>query len=213
MATHSLESAIRDFSSDMTDIDRSIIEALGRGEDQAYAAVIDALHGPVYRFLLRLCRDSGLAEDMTQETFLAVWQGIGSYQGRSKFKTWVFGIAYHRHLRQRDKRTVETVELVEWDRSDQSDLSTVVAEAEEHALVRRAVYGLPDPYREAVCLVHLDGLTYREVAEVLGIPIGTVKSRMNGAFKLLREKLRECGGQDNDVRQPEGVPGRRTLFL
>jgi RNA polymerase sigma factor (sigma-70 family) len=180
----------------MIDIDRSVIEALGGGEDQAYAAVIDALHGPVYGFLLRLCRDSGLAEDMTQETFLAVWQGIGSYQWRSKFKTWVFGIAYHQHLRHRDKRAVETVELVEWDRpdqSDRSDLSTVVAEAEERALVRKAVYGLPDPYREAVCLVHLDGLTYREVAEVLGIPIGTVKSRMNGAFKLLREKLRECG--------------------
>ena len=197
----------------MTDIDRSVIEALGRGEDLAFAAVIHALHGPVYGFLLRLCRDTGLAEDMTQETFLAVWQGIGSYRGRSKFKTWVFGIAYHQHLRQRDKRAVETVELNESDVSDLSDLSTVVAEAEEHAMIRRAVYGLPDPYRDAVCLVHLDGLTYREVAEVLGVPIGTVKSRMNGAFKLLREKLGECGVQDNDVRQPEGVPGRRTLFL
>ena len=200
----------------MTDIDRSVIEALGRGEDRAYAAVIDALHGPVYRFLMRLCRDSGLAEDMTQETFLAVWQGIGSYQGRSKFKTWVFGIAYHQHLRQRDKRAVETVELVESDMSDASDLSdlsTVVAEAEEHALIRRAVYGLPNPYREVVCLIHLDGLTYREVAEVLDIPIGTVKSRMNGAFKLLREKLGECEVEGDDVRQPEGVPGRRTEVL
>ena len=200
----------------MTDIDRSVIEALRRGEDRAYAAVIDALHGPVYRFLLRLCRDSGLAEDMTQETFLAVWQGIGSYQGRSKFKTWVFGIAYHQHLRQRDKRTVETVELNESDLSDlsdPSDLSVAVAEAEEHALIRRAVYALPNPYREVVCLIHLDGLTYRDVAEVLGVPIGTVKSRMNGAFKLLREKLGECGVQDNDVRQPEGVPGRPTEIL
>ncbi|MCX6376796.1 MAG: RNA polymerase sigma factor [Armatimonadetes bacterium] len=197
----------------MQGIDRSLVERLRRGDAVAYELVIDELRAPVYRFLLRLCGDTGNAEDLTQETFLAIWRGIGAYQGRSQFKTWVFGIAYRQHLRQRDKRTVETVELIESDLSDMSDVSTVVAEAEEHALIRRAVYGLPNPYRDVVCLIHLDGLTYRDVAEVLGVPIGTVKSRMNGAFKLLREKLGECEVEGDDVRQPEGVPGRRTEIL
>jgi len=198
----------------MVEIDRSVIERLIRGEDRAYALVVDELHGLIYRFLLRLCGDSGLAEDMTQETFLAVWNGICSFQGRSKFKTWVFGIAYHQYLRQRDRRAVETVELVEWDRSDRSDqsdrsdLSAVVAETEEHALVRRAVYGLPRLYREAVCLVHLEGMSYREAAKVLDVPIGTLKSRMNGAFRLLRERLAECEVEGDEVQRPEGMPGR-----
>lgn len=178
----------------MPKIDRSVIQALRRGEEQAYALVIDELHAPVYRFLLRLSGDSGIAEDLSQETFIAVWQGVGSFRGRSRFKTWVFGIAYRQFLRWRDKRTVETVQ---WE-SDRSDLSDLVAESQEQACVRGAVYGLPDPYREVICLVHFDGLSYRECAGVLGIPTGTVKSRMNVAFKLLRKALEEQG---NEIRQ------------
>ena len=184
----------------MAEIDRSVIRGLRQGEERAYALVIDELHVPVYRFLLRLSRSSGAAEDLTQETFIALWQGIGSFRGRSRFKTWVFGIAYRQFLRWRDKRTVETVQW-ESDRSDQSDrsdLSDLVAESQERARLRRAVYGLPDPYREVVCLVHLEGLTYRECAGVLSIPVGTVKSRMSGAFTLLRKALEE---QDYEIRQ------------
>jgi RNA polymerase sigma-70 factor (ECF subfamily) len=182
----------------MAEIDRSVIQALCRGEEQAYALVVDELHVSVYRFLLRLSRDSGIAEDLTQETFIALWQGVGSFRGRSRFKTWVFGIAYRQFLRHKDKRIVETVELVDSDLSDPSDLSELVEESQERARLRRAVYGLTDPYREVVCLVHFDGLSYRESAEVMGIPIGTVKSRMNVAFKLLRETLEE---QDYEIRQ------------
>lgn len=182
----------------MPEIDRSVIQALRRGEEQAYALVIDELHVPVYRFLLRLSGDSGIAEDLTQETFIAVWQGVGSFKGRSRFKTWVFGIAYRQFLRWRERRTVETVESDPSDLSDSSDLSEMVQESEERACVRGAVYGLPDIYREVVCLVHFDGLSYRECAGVLGIPTGTVKSRMNVAFKLLCKALEE---QDYEIPQ------------
>ena len=94
------------------------------------------------------------------------------------------------------------------DQSDRSDLSTMLAEAEEHALIRRAVYSLPMLYREAVCLVHLEGMSYREAAKVLDIPIGTLKSRMNGAFRLLRERLAECEVEGDEVQRPEGIHGR-----
>ena len=185
----------------MAEIDRSIVQALRRGEERAYALVIDELHAPVYRFLLRLSRNSGVAEDLTQETFIAFWQGIGSFRGRSRFKTWVFGIAYRQFLRHKDKRIVETVELVESDLSDPSDLSELVEESQERARIRQAVYALPNQYREVVCLVYLDGLTYRECAGVLSIPVGTAKSRMNSAFKLLREELSESEVQDDEMRQ------------
>ncbi len=83
-----------------------------------------------------------------------------------------------------------------------------VIEQEGQRRVRAAVYSLPYPYREVVCLVHLEGLSYREAAEVLTVPVGTVKSRMNGAFKILRQKLGECGVSDDEMRQAEGLPGR-----
>jgi RNA polymerase sigma-70 factor (ECF subfamily) len=185
----------------MVEIDRSVIEGLRRGDMRAYEVVIDELHRPVYRFLLRLCGNASTAEDLTQETFLAVWQGIGSFQGRAKFKTWVFGIAYRQYLRCRDRKTPDTLPLDEdRDQADCAELSAVMHKTERRHMVREAVYGLPDLYREAVCLVHLDGLSYREAAEVLEIPVGTVKSRMNAAFQLLREKLGRCEVDDDEMR-------------
>lgn len=199
----------------MPSIDRSTIEALRRGEERAYAAVIQELDVPVYRFLLRLSGDSGAAEDLTQETFLAVWQGIDRFMERSKFATWVFGIAYRQFLRHRDKRMPETTNQ-EWepcDVSDMSDPSDTAVRADEREQIRQAVYSLPHPYREVVILVHLDGLSYGETAEVLEIPVGTVKSRMNGAFRLLREKLRGIEVQGDEMRQSEGLPGQRIDVL
>lgn len=173
----------------MRDTDRTLVERLRRGDARAYELVIDELHKPVYRFLLRLVGNQRDAEDLTQETFLALWRGVSDYQARSKFSTWVFGIAYRQYLRHRDKRAIETVELMESDGSDMHDVSDEVAQSEERERVRDAVYALPDLYREAVCLTHMDGLSYRETAEALGVPIGTVKSRMNVAFQILREML------------------------
>ncbi len=192
----------------MPNIDRPVIEALRRGEEQAYKAVIDLLLGPVYRFLLRLCGDSNTAEDLTQETFLAVWQSIGSFKGEAKFKTWAFGIAYHQFLRYRDMRVVDTAPLDESEQDDRSlDPLAALQEADEKRRVHEAIEGLPDTYREVFCLVHLEGFRYREVARVLGIPLGTVKSRMNVAFKLLRERLGGSEVQGNEVRKPESLSG------
>ncbi len=198
----------------MAEIGPSTIEALRRGEEQAYAEVVNELLAPVYRFLLRLSGNAGTAEDLTQETFLAVWQGVESFQQRSRFKTWVFGIAYRQFLRHRDRRTIETVPLdEESDSSDKSDPSDLVLAGAEQQRVRQAVYSLPDQYRAIVCLVHFDGLTYREVAEISDVPIGTVKSRMNSAFKLLREKLGGNEVECNEMREPESLPGQRTDIL
>jgi RNA polymerase sigma-70 factor (ECF subfamily) len=198
----------------VAEIGPATIEALRRGEEQAYAAVVNELLAPVYRFLLRLSGDSGTAEDLAQETFLAVWQGVGSFQQRSRFKTWVFGIAYRRFLRHRDKRTIQTVELSDLSEpSDRPDPSDMVIAAADQESIRQAVYSLPDQYRAIVCLVHFDGLTYREVAEISDVPIGTVKSRMNSAFKLLREKLGGNEVECNEVREPESLPGQRTQLL
>jgi RNA polymerase sigma-70 factor (ECF subfamily) len=198
----------------VAEIGPSTIEALRKGEEQAYAAVIDELHAPVYRFLLRLSGDSGTAEDLTQETFLAVWQGLGSFMQRSRFKTCVFGIAYRQFLRHRDKRTVETVPLDEGrDEAGSPDPGDLIADMDEREHVRRAVYSLPHPYRAVVCLVHFEGLSYREAAEVSDIPVGTVKSRMYGAFRLLREKLGGNEVQGYEMRESESLPGQRTEIL
>jgi RNA polymerase sigma-70 factor (ECF subfamily) len=190
----------------MADIERATIEGLRRGEEQAYRAVVERLLGPVHRFLLRLCHDPGAAEDLAQETFVAVWQGLGSFQGRSRFTTWVFGIAYRQYLRHRDRRGVETVPLEAEDHAASADPATLLVEAEARHRLSQAIADLPDPYREALCLVHLEGFSYREAAQVLAVPIGTVKSRMNAAFTLLRERLGESEVDGDALPTPEGLP-------
>jgi len=191
----------------MPGVDPGMIEALRRGEDRAFTAAVDLLLGPVYRFLLRLSGSPGVAEDLAQETFLAVWQSIGTFEGKSQFKTWVFGIAYHQFLRYRDKPKVETVQLDEARHEGETvDPEAFLLESDEQQRVRQAIYALPDPYREGFCLVHLEGMNYREAAAILGAPIGTLKSRMNVAFKLLREKLGRSEGRHNDVRESESIP-------
>ena len=177
----------------MAEIDKATVGALLRGEEDAYSAVIDRLYQPVYRFALRLCHDSAMAEDITQETFLVVWQQAGSFKGKSRFSTWVFGIAYRRFLRIRDKRAVQTVSIDEISCESPCDPCEQMQAADLQIRVREALDSLPDIYRHVVFLVQIQGLTYSEAACVLDLPIGTVKSRMNYAFNILRGEL---GGEE-----------------
>ena len=192
----------------MADIDSETLAGLKSGDDDAYLRVIAEMKGPVYRFAVRLCRDRDTAEDITQETFLAVWRNIASFEGRSKFSTWVFGIAYRQYLaaRRTEDRSPDTVPLEDRHEADHAhDPGIALAEADRRDRLRRAVYALPDPYREVVCLVHLEELTCREAAEVLEVPIGTVKSRMSCALRLLRERLRGSEVLPNDEREAENT--------
>lgn len=178
----------------MADIDRSTVKALVKGEEAAYAQVIDRLYQPVYRFACRLCHNSAAAEDITQETFLAVWRGVGSFRGKSRFSTWVFGIAYRQYLRVRDKRAVETAPIEEnHQRMSSDDLCERMQLADLQVRVRKALESLPDIYRHVVFLVYVQGFTYSETACVLDVPVGTVKSRMNYAFNIPRGEL---GGEE-----------------
>jgi len=171
----------------VADIDLSTVKALVRGEESAYAAVIDRLYRPVYQFAFRLCEDSAAAEDITQETFLAVWKRVASFEGKSRFTTWVFGIAYHEFLRARD-RAAPTAPLDEQACLEPREGTRA---ADDRIRVRDAVDALPDLYRQVVFLVYIQGLTYREAASVLDVPVGTLKSRMNYALNLLRDELTE----------------------
>ena len=188
----------------MKDVAAKVIAAVVRGEDGAYVHVIDALYVPVYSFLRRLTRRSDIAEDLTQETFVAAWQGIGSFRRESRFSSWVFGIAYRQYLRYRDSCSPESMPLDEYvDREDRSPIGNPYDAEDERLRLRAAVDALPALYAEVVSLVHVNGLSYRETAHVLSLPIGTIKSRMNYAFKLLREILGESEVQDHEVQEPE----------
>jgi RNA polymerase sigma-70 factor (ECF subfamily) len=120
----------------------------------------------------------------------------------------VFGIAYRQYLMHLSRHKVEILPLddcpADGEVADPNDL----LEATEKAYrVRDAVDRLPEIYREVITLVHLQGLTYREASSVLDIPIGTVKSRANSAFNILRNVLEENEVSDCDLQQSESISG------
>ncbi|OFX14574.1 MAG: hypothetical protein A2Z18_11290 [Armatimonadetes bacterium RBG_16_58_9] len=191
----------------MVDIDQTVVRSLMAGEDSAYEAVVDSLYESVYRFALRLCGDSATAGDVTQETFLAVWQDIKSFKGKSRFTTWVFGIAYRQVLSACRKQATETAALDRWQEPHSFEPQESLRSVNEALWIRAAVESLPDPCRHVVLLVHVQGLNYREAAQVLNVPVGTVKSRMNNAYSLLRCRLEKADEVVcNEVRQLESLP-------
>jgi len=176
----------------MAHIDQTIVQSLMAGEHRAYEAVVDMLYESVYRFAYRLCGDSATAADITQETFLAIWENVGSFKGQSRFKTWVFGIAYRQFLRVCEKQKAESRVLDRLRDPGSSGSQAFPWRMDKSLWIRDAVDGLPDVYRHVVLLVHVHELSYREASQVLGVPLGTVKSRMNTAYIMLRSRLEDA---------------------
>ncbi len=147
---------------------------------QFYALFADR----VYRYALTILHNKHLAEEIAQETMVAVWNGAARFAGRSKVSTWIFGIARNQAftlLRKEDRaKKTPPPELV------QPDPSKGVLDRER---VLAALGELSADHREVVHLTFYEGLSYGEISEILGIPPGTVKSRMFHAKKKLAEAL------------------------
>lgn len=170
-----------------------------RGDREAMAQIVDRHYDAVYRFCARRIGPD-LAQDAAQETFLTAQKRLGSFAGASSLGTWLFGIA-HNHCRNLSrKKKMETVVCDSWlvdresCRDSEFDSDHAVASQSEQTLVdrealRHALSTLSTDHREVVLLHEVEGLTYEEAATVLGIPVGTVKSRLHHAFMNLRVAL------------------------
>ena len=178
---------------------------LARGEDSALADLYRRWAKPLMGFLYGMCRDRALSEDMVQEVFLKVWRAAPRYEPRARFSTWLFQIARNHWLNVREKamRRPAGVSLDPVGQGDGDPAARLVESLdsgtrtpERKALdrelgerIRAAVERLPERLREVWMLGAAQGLPYQEVAEILDIPVGTVKSRMFQAVRSLRAEL------------------------
>ncbi|MBA3384786.1 MAG: sigma-70 family RNA polymerase sigma factor [Actinobacteria bacterium] len=173
--------------------DEALIALAAEGDEPALAALYDRYGRVAYGLALRVLRDAALAEDAVQEAFLAVWRSAHRYiPERSKASTWILTFVH--------RRAVDLVRREERRRADQlTDVDSVVGGmVDEEAwlrLERERVQGalrqLPDHQREAIELAYYGGFTQSELAERLGQPLGTIKSRMFTGLARLRELLEE----------------------
>ncbi len=170
--------------------DEELLAGVRRGDRAALAALYDR-HAPWLTLrLARRCADAGIVDEVVQDTFLAVWRGAGRFTGHGPVAAWVWGIGIRRlidHLRKRRPTPVGSLSL---------DTQGETASAEEqlllgveHGDLGGALTRLSPELRAVVQATVLDGLTTREAARLLGIPSGTVKTRMMRARAQLREEL------------------------
>lgn len=141
----------------------------------------------VFRYALAILRDRYLAEEVVQETMITVWKGAKSFRGQSQVSTWIFGIARNHALRLLRRKP----------KSLPAEVHPEPEDLDQEERVRKALEKLPRIEREVVVLAFYQGLLYREITEILGIPEGTVKSRMFQAKHRLRKLLALGEGDPN----------------
>jgi RNA polymerase sigma-70 factor (ECF subfamily) len=173
--------------------DEALVALVARGQEDALAELYDRLGGVAYGLALRVLRDRALAEDAVQEAFLSVWRSAGRFvPERARARTWLLTLVHRRAVdlvRREDVRRAETLDEVEQP-ADESVEQTAWLRFERQR-VQGALKALPDPQRELIELAYYGGFTQSQLADRLGVPLGTVKSRMFTGLSRLGELLRD----------------------
>ena len=171
------------------EIELSLIARAQEGDRQAFGELVGCHREGVINVVYRMCGDAALAEDMAQEAFIRAWQHLPSYRPRSPFRNWVYRIATNAAL-DALRREKETAALDETPLVDPHEGPEATVEGKELGeRVQRAVLALPPASRVVLVLREYEGLSYREIADTLSVPVGTVMSRLNYARNRLRESL------------------------
>ena len=175
--------------------DEVLIGRIATGDRLAMQVLFARHHVRVYRFVLRLVRTETVAEDLISEVFLDVWRQAGRFEGRSAVSTWLLAIARFKALsalrrRPDEELDEETAQAIE-DPSD--DPGVVLEKKDKSAVIRKCLEKLSAEHREIIDLVYYHEKSVEEVAQIVGIPENTVKTRMFYARKRLAELLKAAG--------------------
>lgn len=174
----------------------NIVHRAQQGDAEAFGQLVEAYQGQVYRLALRTGLSPADAEEAAQDAFLAAWKGLPRFRGDSRFSTWLYQLTTHaaidlmrREKKYRDNADIEDVVLPDGAQSPQD----TVEKQETQEAVQSALQALSPQAREILLLRYQAELGYEEIGEVLGLPNGTVKSRINRAKAQLKEALLRQG--------------------
>jgi RNA polymerase sigma factor (sigma-70 family) len=173
--------------------DEALLQRLVHADEDALAALYDRFGRVAYGLAVRVLRDPTLAQDAVQDAFLAAWRTAAAFDPeRGKASTWILTLVHRRAVdlvRREDRRRAEPLEAAPTPSGDATDEAAEMLE--QRRRVQEALAKLPATERQALELAYYGGLTQSELAERLGVPLGTVKSRMFTALNRLRELLAE----------------------
>ncbi len=183
--------------------DHELIEATKNGDETAFAEIVNRYRNPITNYLYRFLNDYEEAVDLAQETFVRVYFAIERYHTDYAFSTYIYRIASNlaiSEIRKRKRRKlVSLTGFFQYENDEEQDFQPAderalpdedLIENEQSATIARAIAALPDKYRAPIVLREVEGKTYEEIAEILQLGLGTTKSRISRARKLLKEKLK-----------------------
>jgi RNA polymerase sigma-70 factor, ECF subfamily len=175
--------------------DEEVMQLVQRGDARAFELLYDRHGGAAFSLAYRMVADRAAAEDISQEAFLSIWRSRLRYQpDRGSVRTWVLGIVHHRAIdalrrnlaHQRRRAPLEGVEQ-RHEAPERTDVEAARREEARH--VRKALEALPEEQCQVIELAYFGGFTHSEIAEALGMPMGTVKGRMRLGLDKLRREL------------------------
>lgn len=184
--------------------DKQLVGMCRRGNERAARELVNRFQRPVFSIIYRMVRDREKAEDLAQETFVRTFNNLDRYDRSYKFSSWLFKIAYNLtvdHLRRKVIKTISIHGSPDAVTADQQEATSVTLESTEEAPDARlesleladqlesAIGKLREEYRTAIILRHVEGRAYEEIAEIMDIPLGTVKTYIFRARRQLRQEL------------------------
>lgn len=181
--------AVRSEGADHRLATEELVRRAQRGDRRAFEIVYRRLSGRIYALCLRMSADGRRAEELTQDAFVRAWERLDTFRGDAKFSTWLHRVAVNvvlqsrrAHGRRRDREEL-TDDLARYGTRAREAMPGTRLDLE------KAIAGLPDGAREALVLRDVQGYKYREIAEMMGVAVGTVKAQIHRARKLVQEAL------------------------
>ncbi|MBF0288016.1 MAG: RNA polymerase sigma factor [SAR324 cluster bacterium] len=173
-----------------------LIEQILQGNTSLFDQLITQYRNQVYRFILKYMNDPARAEDLAQDTFIAAYEKLNTFEGNAKFSTWLLGIARNKVLNdinRAGKRRSQMVsdDILQEHHSLEKDPLEEMAKKQVFSALKKAIDDLDGDIKDVLILVSLEGLSYDEVSGMLKIPVGTVKSKLFRARTVLKEKMKK----------------------
>lgn len=177
--------------------DEQLVEQVRRGSQSAFSLLVQRNQGAIYSLCYRMVGDPGEAEDLAQEAFLRLYRSVGSFRRGARLRPWLHRIAVNvclDALRRRRESTVPLDALLEVERQPRAERRDEMPEQaclsyETRAEVQQGLLGLPAEYRAVLVLRYLEDLSYREISEMLDVPVSTVETRLFRAKKMLARAM------------------------
>jgi len=177
--------------------DQAVLRKAQRGDERAFSLIVRAYEVPVFNYVLRMVGDRALAEDLTQDIFLRVYQGLGSFSQRARFTTWLFQVAKNRVLDELRAQERKPQSLMAWDDFPSLEvLDAPLERVEAIDAVWRAIAALNPDLKMALLLRDVVGLSYTEIADSLEVTLTTVKWRIFKAREEVQAALAREGHVD-----------------